>query len=238
MPQATIARRAGVSQRTVSRWLAAESFPERKPRSGDASALDPFKPFLLESWQAGCQNGTHLWRLIQGQGFAGSYGVVADFLAPLRRGEAVCEKLAPSPLAPSAPPPQWYTPRQAAFLFLRPPTELTPAEQDDLLGMQAKDDSLTTIYALTQDFASMVRERHGEQHLDGWLDRAATSDCPKLQRFANGVRRDYAAVRAGLKLEWSQGPVEGQVTRLKLVKRQMYGRAKLDLLRQRVLNAA
>ena len=237
MPQATIARRAGVSKRTVSRWLAAERFPERKPRTGDPSSLDPFKPFLLESWDAGCQNGTHLWRLIQGQGFAGSYGVVADFLAPLRRGEAVREKPGPSPLAPSAPTPQWYTPRQAAFLFLRPPTELTPAEQDDLLRMQAQDDILTTVYVLTQDFASMLRERQGER-LDRWLDQAATSDCPELQRFANGIRRDYAAVQAGLTLEWSQGPVEGQVTRLKMVKRQMYGRAKLDLLRQRVLNAA
>ena len=163
--------------------------------------------------------------------------MVADFLAPLRRGESVREKAAPAPLAPSAPTSQCYTPRQAAFLFLRPPTELTSAEQDDLLRMQAKDDILSTIYVLTQDFAAMLRERQGE-HLDGWLERAATSDCPDLQRFANGIRRDYAAVRAGLTLEWSQGPVEGQVTRLKLVKRQMYGRAKLDLLRQRVVNAA
>ncbi len=83
----------------------------------------------------------------------------------------------------------------------------------------------------------MLRERRGE-HLDGWLARAEASGCPELQRFANGIRRDEAAVRAGLTLVWSQGPVEGQVTRLKLVKRQMYGRAKLDLLRQRVLHAA
>ncbi len=83
----------------------------------------------------------------------------------------------------------------------------------------------------------MVRERRAEC-LDGWLDSAAISDFPELRRFANGIRRDYDAVRAALELPWSQGPVEGHVTRLKLIKRQMFGRAKLDLLRQRVLNAA
>jgi transposase len=175
--------------------------------------------------------------MIQAQGFAGSYGLVADFLAPLRRGEAVREQPAPAPLAASAPTPQWYTARQAAFLFLRRPLQVTESEQEDLAHMQAQNSGLATIYALTQDFVSMLRERNAEE-LDAWLDRAAASECPELQRFANGIRRDYAAVRAGLTLEWSQGPVEGQVTRLKLVKRQMYGRAKLDLLRRRVLNAA
>lgn len=79
----------------------------------------------------------------------------------------------------------------------------------------------------------MVRERHAE-NLDRWLTRAATSGYPELQRFSNGIRRDYAAVRAALCLPWSQGPVEGQITRLKSVKRQMYGRGKLDLLRVRL----
>ncbi len=235
--QPMIARRVGLSARTVSRWLAADGFPERKPRSGETSCLDPYKAYLLERWQAGCHNGTHLWQMIQGQGFAGCYGSVADFLAPLRRGDAVRAAPATLPRPAAVPTPQWYTARQAAFLFLRPPTELTPAEQDDLLRMQVQDDILTTIYALTQDFAAMLRERRGEC-LDGWLARAEASACPELQRFANGIRGDDAAVRAGLTLEWSQGPVEGQVTRLKLVKRQMYGRAKLDLLRQRVLHAA
>jgi transposase len=237
LDQATIARRIGLSRRTISRWLAVPNFPERKPRSGDASSLDPYKPYLLERWEAGCHNGTQLWRAIQGQGFAGCYGIVADFLAPLRRGEAVQAAPTMLPLSVAAPTPLWYTARQAAFLFLRPPAELTPSEQEDLLRMQVQDDSLTTIYGLTQDFAAMLRERRGE-HLDGWLARAEASGCPELQRFANGIRRDEAAVRAGLTLVWSQGPVEGQVTRLKLVKRQMYGRAKLDLLRQRVLHAA
>ncbi len=237
LDQATIARRVGLSRRTISRWQAAECFPERKPRSGDVSSLEPYTPYLLERWQAGCHNGTQLWRMIQGQGFAGSYGVVAAFLAPLRRGADVSDGLAirSAPTPPGQEP--YYTTRQAAFLFLGRPDELTESEQHDLARMQAADGVLATLYTHTQEFASMLRERDAAR-LDEWLELAATSDFPELRRFANGIHRDYAAVRAACELPWSQGPVEGQITRLKLLKRQMYGRAKLDLLRQRMLNAA
>jgi transposase len=91
-------------------------------------------------------------------------------------------------------------------------------------------------YDLTQTFATMARERSGER-LDAWLDEAACA-APALGRFAKGLRADYDAVRAGLTVVWSNGQVEGQVNKLKLIKRQMYGRAKFDLLRQRVLQAA
>lgn len=114
---------------------------------------------------------------------------------------------------------------------------MTDRERQDLARVREQDGCLATIYQLTQELASMVRERRAER-LDGWLTGVATSDFPELQQFANGVRRDYTAVRAALELPWSQGPVEGQITRLKLLKRQMYGRAKLDLLRVRLLHAA
>jgi transposase len=81
------------------------------------------------------------------------------------------------------------------------------------------------------------RKRTGEQ-LDAWLETVASSGLVDLQSFVAGVSQDKEAVRAGLTLPWSQGQTEGQVTRLKLIKRQMYGRAKLDLLRRRVLHTA
>ncbi|MDQ5854028.1 MAG: ISL3 family transposase, partial [Chloroflexota bacterium] len=169
LDQPTIARLVGISARTVSRWLAGDGFPERKPRSGEASCLDPYKPVLLERWQAGCHNGTHLWRMIQAQGFAGSYGLVADYLAPLRRGEAVCAEPSGLPSAASVAKGQCYTARQAAFLFLRRPTDLTASEQQDLAQLQAEDGVLAPLYTLTQEFAAMVRERAAAR-LDGWLD--------------------------------------------------------------------
>jgi transposase len=90
---------------------------------------------------------------------------------------------------------------------------------------------------LTEAFAQLVREREAEQ-LDGWLDRASASEVAPFRRFAGSLRRDYAAVYAGVALPWSTGPVEGHINRLKLIKRTMFGRAKLDLLRQRVVHAA
>jgi transposase len=91
--------------------------------------------------------------------------------------------------------------------------------------------------ALAQDFASLVRQRQPTQ-LDPWLVRAATSTLPPFRRFAKGLRGDYAAVKAGVTLPWSQGPIEGQINRLKMLKRQMFGRARLDLLARRFLLAA
>lgn len=95
---------------------------------------------------------------------------------------------------------------------------------------------IETIYGLVQDFLIMVRERQGER-LDAWLDAVQASQIPELQRFAQGIQRDKEAVVAGLTQSYSNGPVEAQVHKLKLVKRQAFGRAKLPLLRQRLLHA-
>jgi transposase len=90
---------------------------------------------------------------------------------------------------------------------------------------------------LAQDFAGMVRRRQPSQ-LESWLRRAATSTLPPFRRFAKGLRADMAAVQAAVTLPWSQGPIEGQINRLKRLKRQMFGRARLDLLARRFLLAA
>ena len=97
--------------------------------------------------------------------------------------------------------------------------------------------ALAEAIALAQDFASLVRQRQSIQ-LDPWLARATTSALPSFQRFAKGLREDYAAVKAGVTLPWSSGPVEGHINRLKMLKRHMFGRARLDLLARRFLLAA
>ncbi len=89
---------------------------------------------------------------------------------------------------------------------------------------------------LAQEFAAMVRERSGSK-LDGWLERASASGIPTVRNFAASLHQDYAAVQAAVSLPWSNGPTEGNINRLKMLKRPMYGRAKVDLLRQRVLAA-
>jgi hypothetical protein len=105
-----------------------------------------------------------------------------------------------------------------------------------LLRWLARADSdIEQTYSLAQTFSQLVRERKSEE-LDSWVESAKATGIPELRSFAAGLVRDKAAVLAALSLPWSNGQVEGQVHRLKLIKRQMYGRAHFDLLRQRVLN--
>ena len=103
-----------------------------------------------------------------------------------------------------------------------------------MITLQAQHAELAEAIALTQDFAALVRQRQGDE-LQAWLQRAATSCLRPFQGFANGLWEDYEAVKAGLTLPWSTGPVEGQINRLKMLKRQMFGRANIELLRLRVL---
>ena len=119
---------------------------------------------------------------------------------------------------------------------MRRPEKRTPAEQAHVAQIQQHDATIAQIATLTETFAQMVRQRTPSE-LQTWIETVLTSGLPDLKRFATGLQQD-AAVRAACELPYSNGQTEGQVTRLKLLKRQMYGRAKSDLLRQRVLHAA
>jgi transposase len=129
------------------------------------------------------------------------------------------------------------TPRRATWLVLRRPELRTPEEHERLTQLTAQDATLADAIALAQDFAPLVRQRQPEQ-LDPWLARAAVSPLVPLQRFAKGLHDDYDAIKAGVALPWSYGPVEGHINRLKTLKRQMFGRASLDLLQRRLMLAA
>jgi transposase len=232
-----IARRVGIGRRTVFHWLARDGFPERRPRSGETSSLDPHAAYLLERWEAGCHNAAHLWREIRARGFPGSYGPVAQFLAPLRKGKAVRLPAGLRSPAPAVPSPDRWTARELSYVLLRPPDDRSGDERLALAQARQQDERLAAIVSLTEDFARMVRGRTPES-LDDWLVAVQLSPLPELKRFASGVRRDYAAVKAALTSDWSNGPTEGFVNKVKVIKRQMYGRAKIDLLRKRVLLAA
>ena len=107
-------------------------------------------------------------------------------------------------------------------------------EREELATIRQASETAETIYQLVQPFLQMVRQLQGER-LDAWLTAVAASQIEDLQRFAKGLQRDKAAVLAGLTLVHSNGQAEGQVTRIKLIKRMMFGRAGFALLRQRVL---
>lgn len=114
--------------------------------------------------------------------------------------------------------------------------KLHEIEREDLAAFCQASTSLERAYRLIQAFLEMVHKREG-YHLDVWLEQVSTSGLPELQSFASGIERDKAAVQAGLTWWINNGQVEGQVTKLKLIKRQMYGKAGFALLHRRVLHA-
>src|SRR5919199_5109332 len=178
--------------------------------------------------------------MIQGQGFQGRYGLVALYVRRLRHAQG----LAPWPRRSAQPlpvvtagTPRPRTPRRATGLVLRSPDQRTGEDQQLGVRLTAHSPALAGAVALAQDFAALVRQRQPPQ-LEPWLARAAQSPLAPFRRFARGLRADQAAVQAAVTLPWSQGPVEGQITRLQLLKRQLCGRARLDLLARRFLLAA
>src|SRR6266699_3952355 len=124
---------------------------------------------------------------------------------------------------------------QATWLFFRKDEDLKPEEQETLRQLRQASPDLETAYQLVKEFLQMVRELSGER-LEEWLNKVEASHLQAFQSFVTGVQQDKDAVIAGLTLVWSNGPVEGQVNRLKLIKRSMYGQADLDLLKRRVLH--
>jgi transposase len=235
-----IAQHVGLSLRTVQRDLRSATFAGRKRRSdrGDSS-LNPYKPYLLERWNAGCYTAMRLLRDLRQRGYAGGYGVVAAYARRLRQAQG----LPPGHRRPRQPLPavaeplcQPLTPRRASWLVLRRETKRTDAESQQLTMLRAQQAEVAEAIALAQDFATLVRQRQPMQ-LDLWLKRATTSAVDAIRRFATGLYEDYEAVKAGVTLPWNSGPVEGHINRLKMVKRQMFGRARLDLLSRRFVLA-
>ena len=220
----------------MQRDLQTAAFPGRKRRSDcGQSLLDPYKTTLLERWNAGCHTAAQLLRDLQQRGYAGSYALVAAYARRLRQAQGLApgQRCTPRPLTVVAESPyQALTPRRATWLVLRHKEQRTAEEAEPLTQLRAQQVEVAEAIDLAEDFAQLVRPRQPAR-LDAWLERAATSALEALQRFAKGLHADYDAVKAGVTLPWSTGPVEGHITRLKMLKRQMFGRARLDLLSHR-----
>lgn len=227
LPPRQIAPVLGISQRTVERWLAAGGEPEHR-RPAMRTLIAAFRSDLEELWQQGCHNAAALWRELKRRGFRGSRNTVARWAAA-RRGAA-------APSANKAHHSPWRTPsrRQCAWLLSADPATLEGQPRAFVQQLRQAAPALAIAADLAQQFAAMIRGGDAGG-LEAWLAAARTSP---LAAFAAGIIRDLAAVRAAITEVWSTGPVEGHINRLKMIKRQMYGRAHYDLLRKRVLAAA
>ncbi len=229
VPIRGIARRLGMGRSAVRRWLrAGEAAPYR--RAPGRSVLDRHLGHAERRWAEGCRNAAALWReLREGRGFEGGYDVVRRWALRQRTLEAARAE-------PARGLPSWRVPssRRAARLLTAQAGPLNRADQRFVTTLTALSPDIREAADLANGFARLVRERDADG-LAPWLDRARATG---LRGFAEGLSSDIDAVRAALSLPWSNGPAEGQINRLKLLKRQMYGRAKFDLLRSRVLHAA
>src|SRR5467141_4035086 len=235
-----IAQHVGMSLRTVQRDLRTTTFVGRQRRSDyGGSLLTPYTPYLLERWNAGCSTAMRLFRDLRQRGYAGGYGVVAAYARRLRQAQGLPpgHRRTRQPLSAVAEPScQPLTPRRATWLVLRRAARRTEADAQQLLQLHAQAAEVAEAIDLAQDFTTLVRQRQPAQ-LDPWLQRATASAVDAVRRFATGLYEDYEAVKAGVTLPWNSGPVEGHINRLKMLKRQMFGRARLDLLSRRFLLA-
>lgn len=235
-----ISRQLKMSTTTVRKYVEAEQCPRYPAGRVSSSKLTPWLPYLEERWQAGCTNASQLWREIEGQGFSGCLGVVGLWASkqrkllptPQRYSRQQPDTVPPSLIRQTRPLP--WSAQRVSWLIILDKEKLDDEEQAARRRMLDADPQVVTVDRLAQQFIQMVKERSG-QGLDQWLQDVTVSGIKSLRSFANGLRSDLAAVRNALSMPWSNGQVEGQINRLKFIKRQMYGRAKLDLLRKRVL---
>jgi transposase len=239
-PSVAIAAQVGCSCRTIERYLHMPTWPMRQHRRHyGRSILNPYQAYILERWNAGCHTAIQLFHELQARGYAGSYRRVTAYVSRIRQAQGIPPRRQgrrqPLPVV-AEPVAQPLTPRRATWLVLRREEKRTEAEAQQLAQLHAQSAAVAEAIDLAQDFALLVRQRQPTQ-LDPWLQRATTSTLEALQRFAQGLRDDYEAVKAGVTLPWSTSPVEGHINRLKMVKRQMFGRARLDLLRRRFVFA-
>jgi transposase len=220
-----IMRETGLAKETVRRFYRAASAVEllAKIRDGRPSLIDDYKPYLHQRWNEGCTNVRQLHAELSDRGYRGGYGTIRDYVQPFRKAGA-------APPAVPGPPKA----RDLASWILKEPGNLNDDETSKLAQARERCPHLDALAGHVTEFAKILTGLHGSR-LDDWIAAVEADDQPDLHSFARGLKHDHGAVLNGLTLTWSSGIVEGNVNRIKMIKRQMYGRATFGLLRKRVL---
>jgi transposase len=228
-----IARRLELDRKTVRRFAHAAYADDLVAKTlARDTLLDAHMPYLTWRWKQGCRDVAILHAELQARGYRGSVRTLYRRLQPLRSLDPADQRPAADGPDPDPAPPKI---RHVTTWLLRRPENLTPDAQSKLAAIQARCPCLDRAAAHVTAFAKMMTNLRGTRDLDDWLVAVETDDIPELHTFARGIRQDYAAVRNGLSLPHNSGACEGNVNRLKALKRQMFGRAGLDLLRKRAV---
>ena len=236
-PNQAIAQEVGVGLRTVERYLSAPDFPETPPRRATfgKGVLDPYKQQLLAWWNDGIREPSVLTQRLRQEGYEGSTRTVQRYIKGLRHAQGLppirvkVDHPLPRVIDPQAPP---MTSKQAAYFITRRPEHREPEEAELLALIVQQHPDLALLLKLADTFLELLREQQADG-FDEWLTTALASPFKSLKTFAKGLLDDYAAVKASMMTSVSNGPVEGLNNKLKMLKRQMFGRAGLDLLAKR-----
>jgi transposase len=222
--QSAIAESLHIQRKTVRRWLRADGFPERKKPIRAPLRVEEHAEYLQKRWNAGCHNATTLFQELRCRGYKGGRTMVARYVGHWRKTGKAERRAASNKIAP----------KHAAILACKPDDKLSDEQRCLLSRLVTNCPTLALIRVLTQDFREALFGGDSSRMLD-WIRNATQSGVGPLIRFGYGLRKDLAAVSAAVETSWSSGQVEGQINRLKAIKRQMYGRAGFNLLRSRVL---
>lgn len=230
VPQREMSQRLGLARNTISKLLNAPGYPGVPIRgSSQRPVAAPFHDYLVQRWREGVHNILQLQQEINAQGFTGSYSSLWNYLHSWDQGSPPKRARKHPDLAP--------TPRQAAWAMVTLPDKRSEQQKHQVAAWCGASTELSKTHDLAQSFGKLIRAQQADQ-LDAWIDAARSSGIATWKRFAAGLQSDYQAVANALKLPWSNGFVEGTIQRLKLIKRQAYGRANLDLLKARVMKLA
>jgi len=227
LSKAAVGRKLGLHPATVRKFAQARSADDLIAKTEQrAHVVDAHTEYLHRRWHEGERNATQLFREIKQRGYPGGELAVQRYLRRFRHGRGHAPH--PGPKPPSV--------RQVTGWIMTHPDHLKDKETTQLRQIRIRDAELDRLTKHVRAFAAMMTGRHGDR-LEDWITTAERDTLAPLASFARNLRRDHDAVRNGLSLPYSSGPVEGSINRLKMLKRQMFGRAGLDLLRKRVILA-
>jgi transposase len=232
-----IMRQAGISRALANKWLGLEECPPRAKRTSRPGMAEDFREELWRRWERGQKEGKQLFTEIRQLGYTGSYASLMRFLAPWREAHGAVGKAPQQREANHPGAVRQVSPRVAVALLSKPKPQLNGKQSEMVEILKLRCPNFAAMRHLVLSFRGILCNGKVSS-LRKWMTKAEEAGIAVIRTFVRQLKRDMAAVENAVEQVWSNGPVEGHINRLKNLKRQMYGRAKFELLRARTLPLA